>query len=108
MTVLTTEEIHQQIYDAMEKDDLNTLKTLLEPPLGIDTIVCFLFFSINLSFLICMFLIFKSILIHRYVLLNGNCTRKPPLLLVAAAFGDLDIVQYLISQGANPNVCDIF
>ena len=55
-----------------------------------------------------MFLIFKSILIHRYVLLNGNCTRKPPLLLVAAAFGDLDIVQYLISQGANPNVCDIF
>ena len=46
-------------------------------------------------------------LIYRYVLLHGICTRKPPLLLVAAAFGDLDIVKYLLSQGANPNVCDI-
>lgn len=37
----TEEEIHQQLYDAMEKDDINTLKTLLEPPLNVDTIVCF-------------------------------------------------------------------
>ena len=43
---MSTEEIHQQLYDAMEKDDINTLKTLLEPPLNVDTIVCFLFFSI--------------------------------------------------------------
>lgn len=41
---MTEEEIHQQLYDAMEKDDLNTLKTLLEPPLNVDTVVCFLIF----------------------------------------------------------------
>ena len=30
-----TEEIHQLLYDAMKKDDISTLKTLLEPPLNV-------------------------------------------------------------------------
>lgn len=42
----------------------------------------------------------------RYVL-NGACTRKPSLLILAAAFGQLEIVEYLLGQGANPNVCDV-
>ena len=36
-------ENHQQIYEAIEKGDVNSLKTLLEPPLTVDTIVCIFF-----------------------------------------------------------------
>jgi hypothetical protein len=33
------ESVDQQIYDAIEKGELNTLRTILEPPLNVDTIV---------------------------------------------------------------------
>lgn len=43
---MSVEEGHQQIYDSIEKGDLNTLRTLLEPPLNVDSILCdmYLFF----------------------------------------------------------------
>jgi hypothetical protein len=84
------ESVEQQLYDAIEKGELNTLRTILEPPLNVDTIVCF-YFSCQLSDL--------------YVL-NGICTRKPPLVSIAAGFSQLEILQYLLSQSANPNVPD--
>jgi len=42
------EEIHMQLFEAVEKGDLNTLKTLLEPPLSVDVIV-FLFSNLSLK-----------------------------------------------------------
>lgn len=85
-------ENHQQIYDSIEKGDVTTLKTLLEPPMTVDTIV---FFFSNLQ------------LCNIYVLNGCPSTRKPPLLVVAAAFSQLDIVKYLLMNGANPNICDV-
>jgi hypothetical protein len=41
MTEEPQEDIHQLIYEAIEKGELNTLRTLLEPPLSVDTIVSF-------------------------------------------------------------------
>jgi hypothetical protein len=38
---MTEEEIHQQICEAIQRGDLNSLKTLLEPPLNVDSIVFF-------------------------------------------------------------------
>ena len=40
---MNKEEIHQQIFDALERDDIHSLKILLEPPLNVDTIVLFYF-----------------------------------------------------------------
>jgi hypothetical protein len=43
----------------------------------------------------------------RYVL-NSTCSRKPSLLVIAAAFSQLQILQWLLQQGADPNICDVF
>ena len=37
--MLTTADIHQQIFDAIEKGDINQLKVLIEPPITVNTIV---------------------------------------------------------------------
>jgi hypothetical protein len=39
--------------------------------------------------------------------LSGTCTRKPTLLIIAAAFSQLPILQWLLQQGANPNIADV-
>ena len=36
---LSPEELHMQLFEAVERGDLNALKTLLEPPLTVDVIV---------------------------------------------------------------------
>ena len=41
---LTTQELHQQLFEAVEKGDITQLKLLIEPPLTYDTVVYFLFF----------------------------------------------------------------
>lgn len=44
--MLSTVDLHQQIFDAIEKGDINQLKVLIEPPATVNTIVCFLLFFI--------------------------------------------------------------
>ena len=36
---MSQEDVYQQLFDSIEHDDLTTLRTLLEPPLNVDTIV---------------------------------------------------------------------
>lgn len=43
MQELNETEINNQIYEAIEKGDLSTLKLLLEPPYSVDMIVRFIF-----------------------------------------------------------------
>jgi hypothetical protein len=90
---------HQALFEAIERGDMSSVRTLLETwQLTVDTIVYFL---ANFSFLTCIFFSDSS-----YVL-SATCTRKPTLLIIAAAFSQLTILQWLLQQGANPNVCDV-
>lgn len=41
MINMTIEEQHQQLFETIEKGDLNFLKSLIEPPLTVNTVVFF-------------------------------------------------------------------
>lgn len=51
---LTTQEIHQQLFSAVEKGDLNQLQSLLEPPLTVNTIVWIFYLLFNLLVMWCV------------------------------------------------------
>ena len=36
---LSEEELHMQLFEAVEKGDINTLKLLVQPPITVDVIV---------------------------------------------------------------------
>ena len=36
---LSEEELHMQLFEAVEKGDINTLKLLVQPPVTVDVIV---------------------------------------------------------------------
>ena len=52
--------------------------------------------------MMCMF-----IFSFRSYVLNGACSRKPTLLIVAASFSQFAILQFLLQKGANPNLSDV-
>lgn len=37
---MASEEVYQQLFEAVENGDVNTIKVLLVPPLNVDTRVC--------------------------------------------------------------------
>ncbi|EAY01306.1 ankyrin repeat protein, putative [Trichomonas vaginalis G3] len=81
MSVLN-QETFMQMFEATEKGDINTLKMMITPPITVDTILDDIY------------------------VLDGRCTRKPTLLIIAASFSQTQILEYLLSKGANPNIAD--
>ena len=39
---MASEEVYQQLFEAVENGDVNGIKVLLEPPLNVDTRVCYI------------------------------------------------------------------
>lgn len=39
--------------------------------------------------------------------MNGACTRKPTMVIIAAAFSQLHILHWLLEGGADPNISDV-